>query len=106
MPTLVESAGNSSNSVYEMQNEVQLMAAISLAYQQHGGKTDWPKLAEAHCLGGPLQSYATAVGKFVQMYGELRLLHLCFHSIESSKATAPPNCCRSAPDATMAPPFL
>ena len=81
MPTLVESAGSSSNSVYEMQNEVQLMAAISLAYQQHGGKTNWPKLAEAHCLGGPLQSYATAVGKFAQMYGGPRLLHLCFHNI-------------------------
>ena len=71
LPTLAESAGNSSNSVYEMQNEVQLMAAISLEYQHHGGKADWPKLAEKLCLGGPLQSYADAVGMFVQMYGGL-----------------------------------
>ena len=62
-------------------NDVQLMGAISLAYQQHAGKTNWPKLAEAHCLGGPLQSYATAVGKFAHMYGGPRLLHLCFHNI-------------------------
>ena len=71
MPTLAESAGNSSNSVYETQNEVQLMSAISLAYQHHGGKKDWPKLAEELCLGGPLQSYASCVGTYVQYFGGL-----------------------------------
>lgn len=38
------------------------------------------------------------------------LKSICFclvsSSVESSKAIAPPNCCRSAPAATMAPPFL
>jgi len=83
MPTLAESAWNSSNSVYEMQNEVQLMAAISMKYQHHGGKADWPKLAEKLCLGGPLQSYinAVGVGMFVQMHGGPRVLHVCFHNI-------------------------
>ena len=65
-----ESAGSSSNSVYGTQNEVQLMSAISLAYQHHGGKKDWPKLAEELCLGGPLQSYASCVGTYVQYFLE------------------------------------
>ena len=97
MPTLAESAGSSSNSVYEMQNEVQLMSAISLAYQHHGSKTDWPKLAEGLCLRGPLQGYATAVGRYVQMYGGPRALHVCFHIIGQAHWALEMQCYESSP---------
>ena len=105
LPTLAESAGNSSNSVYEMQNEVQLMSAISLAYQHHGGKADWPKLAEELCLSGPLQGYATAVGRFVQMYGGPRMLHVCFHIICQAHWALEIKCEESSPWVSCMLPF-
>ena len=98
LPTLAESAGSSSNSVYEMQNEVQLMSAIPLPYQHHGGKKDWPKLAEDLCLGCPLQSYARSVGKYIQMYGGLKWLFVFITLLEPKcyQLTHWASCCLSS----------
>ncbi|CAL1163817.1 unnamed protein product [Cladocopium goreaui] len=60
LPSLVESACNSSNATYEAQNEVQLMSAIiahNISLKQ-GDKIDFVKVASDLCHGGPLKSYA------------------------------------------------
>lgn len=80
LPSLIESALNSSNASYETQNEVQLMAAVLFKLQglPHGEKIDLGALANDLCHGGQLKSYSHAVGKFVQHYGGqlgLILLH-------------------------------
>ena len=69
LPSLVESACNSSNATYEAQNEVQLMSAIiahNISLKQ-GDKIDFVKVASDLCHGGPLKSYAGAVGRYVQL---------------------------------------
>lgn len=83
MPSLIESAGNSSNSTYEVQNEVQLMSSIVLAQKNKSSKDfNYTKMAMDLCHGGPVQHYARHVGKFVQLYGGkvmlvMNSLHLC-----------------------------
>ena len=70
LPSLVESACNSSNATYEAQNEVQLMAAIiahNISLKQ-GDKIDFVKVAIDLCHGGPLKAYAGAVGKYIQQF--------------------------------------
>ena len=70
IPSIIESAGNSSNSTYEAQNEVQLMSSIVLAHQSKPlEEPQYTKTAVELCHGGSLQAYAKHVGKFVQFYG-------------------------------------
>ena len=70
IPSIIESAGNSSNSTYEAQNEVQLMSSIVLAHHSKPlEELQYTKTAVELCHGGSLQAYAKHVGKFVQFYG-------------------------------------
>lgn len=70
LPSIIESAGNSSNSTYELQNEVQLMSSIVLSQKgKLPGEIMYTKSAVDLCHGGALQGYAKHVGKFVQLYG-------------------------------------
>lgn len=71
LPSLVESAGNSSNATYEVQNQVELMMAIIQSITPGAKDLDYAKAATQLCLGGPVQAYADRVGKFVQLYGGL-----------------------------------
>lgn len=88
MPSLIESAGNSSNSTYEVQNEVQLMSSIVLAQKNKSSKDfNYTKMAMDLCHGGPVQHYARHVGKFVQLYGGkvmlvMNSLHLCLSGLK------------------------
>ena len=81
LPSLVEAALNASNVVYEPQNEVQLMSTlVALAASKRPAMIDYEKSADELCHGGPLKTYATAIGKYVQLYGgkgiHIYMLHI------------------------------
>lgn len=69
LPQLVENACNSTNAAFESQSEVQLMHACIAHVKSMGGPINYEELAASLCQAGPVTGYASAVGKFVQLYG-------------------------------------
>lgn len=69
LPELIQHALNCPNSVYGIQSEIELAAAIwESVSATPSQQVDWDEVSEQACSGGLIQPYAKSIGKFVKLY--------------------------------------